>query len=196
MALQSNQPSTPRKRVSLFAVALAVTSCADLLGFEHGTLRDDDDAGTSTGVGGGGAAGARPGGSGGADASPDLNRGDTRNGGTDAAFDSPNRGGAAGSAGTTGGAGTGATTGSGGSTDGSGGSTGGSGGGATDASIDSSRDTGGGGGGVPDVATDRPKSLQRPLRLQDRPRHRLRTDGLLALRARSRDGDVQRGRRM
>ena len=164
MALMSKEHATKRTVIFSLLAALATTSCADIFGFERGALREEDDDGGPTGGAGGGAADAKPGGSGGADASPDVNRGDTGRG--DANADgAADRGGAAGSGGT--GGGTGATGGSGGSGGGTGGSSGGTGGssggtggssggsgGGPDASIDTgNRD--GSGGGTLDVANDR-----------------------------------------
>ena len=137
-------------------MALAATSCADILGFERPTLRDDDNE-ADTGRAGAGGASGNAGGSGAADASFDVNRSDGGRGATDASVDGgSDRGGAPGSGGASGSTGT--TTGSGGSsTGGAGGGTGGSGGGSggtSDASIDTTgRD--GGGGGTLDVAMDR-----------------------------------------
>jgi Protein of unknown function (DUF1565) len=146
MVWESTQHAAMGKRLVVLIALLAAVSCADLLGFERGTLREDDGEDAPSGIGTGGSAGAAVGREGGLDASSEIQRGDTGGGGADASFDSVNRGGAAGAGGAPGGSG---------GTGGSGGSTGGS-GGTIDASIDGpARDTAGSGGGTIDAAPDR-----------------------------------------
>ena len=160
----------PLGKVLIPVAALALMSCANILGFEEGLLPPDDDGGSSTGGSSNGSEDSGRGGSGIDAATSDRRPDDGSRGGTAGAGGAPDGSGGTtgGSGGATGGSG-GATGGRGGATGGSGGTTGGSGGsgGATGGSggttggsggtgtADASMDGGTGGGGPADASIDR-----------------------------------------